>query len=867
MIVLALAGFDSNILKASASPAKKMDSPKWPILKRYDQNHILRIALPLGGIGTGTISLGGRGNLQDWEIMNRPAKGFTPLIGEEPPIGPFFALYVKRPNGKAVTRVLEGPIDLSQYEGATGSMAVNHGLPRFRNCSFAAAYPLGQVFLTDPDIPVDVTIRAFNPLVPGDTEKSGIPVAALRYVLHNKTGETLTASLCSNIPNFIGEEGGENEFRKGKIVQGLFMQSKGMNRYHRQWGTVALVTTAGSLVTYRTSWPEKEWSGSLLDFWDDFSSDGKVQQQADEDRMPMASLAVELELPPRGTKEVTFLITWYFPNRRTWTPTGTKLWPVDDKGEDNPKADDPDRIGNYYARYYTDAWDVAKKVASELTNLEQETVMFVQTFCNSDLPEVVKEAALFNVSTLRSETCFRTPDGRFYGFEGCDDRGGCCHGSCTHVWNYEQATAFLFGELAKSMREVSFAYATDDKGMMSFRVHLPLERAQNLGKAAADGQMGSIMRLYRDWQLSGDDQMLKKLWPKAKKALEFCWIKGGWDANKDGVMEGCQHNTMDVEYYGPNPQMGIWYLGALRASEEMALYLGEDDFAKICRKLFENGRKWIDANLFNGEYYVHKIQTPKDKSEIAPSLLVGMGAEDVTKPKFQLGPGCLVDQLVGQFQAHVCGLGYLVKPENVRTTLTSIMKYNLREGMHGHFNNMRSFIMGNESGLLMASYPKDRPKKPFPYFAEVMTGFEYAAAIGMLYEGQTENGLRCIRNIRDRYDGRKRSPFDEAECGHHYARAMASWAAVLALSGFNYSGVEKSMTFANQDGTFFWSNGYAWGSCSLKTMGKNTQVELSVLGGELALSKFTLREFSHKKFDKLLRIKAKQEIKFQVSNK
>ncbi|MHC4791120.1 MAG: GH116 family glycosyl hydrolase, partial [Planctomycetota bacterium] len=318
-----------------------------------------------------------------------------------------------------------------------------------------------------------------------------------------------------------------------------------------------------------------------------------------------------------------------------------------------------------------------------------------------------------------------------------------------------------------------------------------------------------------------------------------------------------------------NPQMGIWYLGALRATEEMALYLGEDDFAKTCRKLFENGRKWIDANLFNGEYYVHKIQTPKDRSEIAPSLLIGMGAEDVTSPKFQLGPGCLVDQLVGQFQAHVCGLGYLVKPENVRTTLTSIMKYNLRESMHGHFNNMRSFIMGDESGLLMTSYPKDRPKQPFPYFPEVMTGFEYAAAIGMLYEGQRQDGLRCIRNIRDRYDGRKRSPFDEAECGHHYARAMASWAAVPALTGFHYSGVEKKMTFANKNGTFFWSNGYAWGSCSLKIPSKTimTEVELSVLGGELNLSKFTLREFGQKQFDKPMQIKAGQKIKFQVTGK
>ncbi|HCO93413.1 MAG TPA: hypothetical protein DIU00_05595, partial [Phycisphaerales bacterium] len=348
------------------------------------------------------------------------------------------------------------------------------------------------------------------------------------------------------------------------------------------------------------------------------------------------------------------------------------------------------------------------------------------------------------------------------------------------------------------------------------------------------------------------------------KALEFCWIKGGWDADRDGVMEGCQHNTMDVEYYGPNPQMGVWYLGALRAAEEMARHLGEDEFAATCRRLFERGKKWIDANLFNGEYYEHQVRPPKDKSDIAPSLLIGMGAKDPTSPDYQLGSGCLVDQLVGQYMAHVCGLGYLLEPANVGKTMAGIMKYNLIEGMYRHFNCMRSFAMGDESALLMASYPKDRPKNPFSYFTEVMTGFEYTAAVGMLYEDQIEDGLKCMQNIRDRYDGRKRSPFNEAECGHHYARAMASWAAVLAMTGFNYSGVEKSMTFAAKDGTFFWSNGYAWGSCSLKRSRRATRVELSVMHGTLCLSGFTLRGFGRASFEEPLRIKAGEKVKFRV---
>jgi uncharacterized protein (DUF608 family) len=273
----------------------------------------------------------------------------------------------------------------------------------------------------------------------------------------------------------------------------------------------------------------------------------------------------------------------------------------------------------------------------------------------------------------------------------------------------------------------------------------------------------------------------------------------------------------------------------------MARHLGEANFARKCRKLFEQGSRWMDEHLFNGDYYEHEIRPPADASKIAEGLRIGMGPSDLSKPDLQLGAGCLVDQLVGQFVAHVCGLGHLLDAKNVRKTLRSIMRYNFKRGFHGHFNHMRSFVLGDESALLMATYPKGRrPEMPFPYYNEVMTGFEYAAAVHMLYEGQTDIGLECIQAVRDRYDGKKRSPFNEAECGHHYARAMASWAAVLALTGFQYSGVEQSMTFVRKDGVHFWSNGYAWGTCRQKASKRGLKVELSVLHGTLSLKRFAV---------------------------
>jgi len=855
-------GFVFLLLTGYLAPSET----EWPVLKTYDGDHVDRIALPLGGIGTGTVSLGGRGDLRDWEIMNRPAKGFVPNIGQR--YGPFFAIFTRTSEGRTSTRALEGPLPLSAYENSHGSTTVNHGLPRFRENTFRAAYPLGQVELSDPDMPVRVRIQGFNPLIPGDAERSGLPIAILRFEITNMTDAPLTAAICGSLPNFIGRDGSQvtqtwtgdpmaaggkdnrNQFRSREHIQGIFMTSEGVDPGSEQWGTIALTTPAEEAVSSRTAWLPGDWGTPFLDFWDDFSGDGILEERASpKDDTPMASLSAAVAIAPRARRQVTFFLTWHFPNRMTWTP------------EEN----EADRIGNYYTTGYSDAWDVAEKVVPELPALERKTVEFVQTFCRSSLPAEVKEAALFNLSTLRSQTCFRTADGRFFGFEGSSNSRGCCHGSCTHVWNYEQATAYLFGELARSMRESEFIHATGESGLMSFRVSLPLDRAQNFNKAAADGQMGCLMKLYRDWQLSGDDDLLKRAWPYARKALEFCWIPGGWDADRDGVMEGAQHNTMDVEYYGPNPQMGFWYLGALRAVEEMAAYLGEKDFALTCRDLYRRGSRWLDTHLFNGEYYEHRIRPPKDRSEIAPSLLIGMGASDPTQPDYQLGEGCLVDQLVGQYMAHICGLGYLADREHVRTTLESILKYNLREGLYGHFNCLRSFALGDESALLMASYPKGRPKNPFPYFTEVMTGFEYAAGVGMLFEGMEDEGLLCIRNIRDRYDGRKRNPFDEAECGHHYARAMASWAAVPALSGFQYSGVSRSMGFAPREGIHFWSTGDAWGSCRITASDTVYEAELTVNHGRLRLAAFRLSGVGEERLPEEKRLEAGHRILIRIT--
>jgi len=784
----------------------------------YEGEFMNEVAFPLGGIGTGTVSLGGRGNLRDWEIFNRPGKGLSMPFT-------FFALYFEQ-NGSKAVRVLEGPLPPPFTTGFRREDVP--GLPRMEKARFSGEYPFARVELSDSRIPLAVALEAFNPFVPLDPENSGIPAVVIRFRVRNLGPSPARITVAGSILNPVGYDGegqigglgnekfggNVNEIRTTPALRGLAMSSQKVKPGAPAFGTMALVTPWKD-ITFLTHWPRDEWWDGLPAFWEDFAADGRFPGAAGASVSPdkqsdVGTLGLVATVGPGEEVTLPFILSWSFPNFLDY---------FDVVPEQRGRI-----FRNHYAEKFKDAWDAAEYLEANLGRLESESRAFHDALFGSTLPPYVIDAVSSQAAIIRTPTCFRLEAGSFFGFEGCSDQAGCCPLNCAHVWNYEQSLAFLFPSLERSMRETDFLNNVKPDGSMVFRTSLPLGSGVYWNfKPAADGQMGRIISLYRDWQISGDTAWLQKLWPQVKKAMAYAWK--AWDTDRDGLIEGEQHNTYDIEFYGPNSMISGFYLGALKAALRMAAALADWPAARTYKAMYDKACRNYDAVLWNGEYYVQKY-------------------DQVMEKKYQYGEGCLSDQLLGQWLGMVAGLGRYLPSDHIRSALEAIYKHNFRRDFRTFSNAQRTYALEDEKGLLVCSWPRGgRPPVPFPYSDEVWTGIEYEVASHMIYEGFVKEGLSLVKAARDRYDGRRRNPWDEVECGHHYARAMSSWGLLLALSGFSYSAPEMRVGFdpsvAADDFRCVWTAGSGWGTYSQKLADRKTAgLKLDAGAGKLTLVEF-----------------------------
>jgi len=844
------------------------------------------IAFPIGGLGTGNITLGGRGEIRELEIFNRPAK-------EKAPDFTFFSIWAEEQGQESVAKILERQC-FPPYVAWMG-IPRNQlpGVSRFSEVIFKGEYPFAYLAFRDEAVPLDVKLEAYNPFIPLDPERSGFPAAIFNWRIKNVKRSSVQVSLAFSMQNPIRtpDSSGRQSFGKNLNqyvdeggFRGIKMMSNGTDEAALEYGSLAFVVTEKN-VDIQTRWYRGGWWDNAHIFWDDFSDDGRIEKVTDSEESPegrsdVATLLVHLELKPGEERIVPFYLTWHFPNRENYWNREEEV-----KGK---------RFRNYYASQFQDAWDVARNLIRNGKELYRNTQTYHDVLFGSTYPSYVLDALSSQASSLKTNLVMHTEEGRLFAFEGLTDDSGCCPMNCTHVWNYEQTMAYLFPSLERTMRETDFLHNTFDNGYQVFRTLMPLGNYWWTYKPCADGQMGNIVRVYREWKLSGDTDWLRKLWPKVKAALEFAWKGVGevsedlkwqksrlhlpWDPDKDGVMEGEQHNTYDIEFYGPNTMAGSLYLAALKAASEMAQAVGDKKKADEYFQIFQKGSKQYDSLLWNGEYYIQnvdvmdglvvpehlrtpekKCESPACKGKESPGGKKDALEKGDTVPKYQYGEGCLSDQLLGQYLAHAAGLGYVLPKENVDKAMKSIFECNFLRDLSRFSNVQRVYALNEEAGLLLCSWPKgERPALPFVYSDEVWTGIEYQVAASLIYSGHIDEGLTIVKALRERYQGFNRNPWDELECGHHYARAMASWAVLLALSGYQYDGTTGFIAFSPKintgDFSTFWSSGTGWGSFSLK----GNEAVLKVEYGSLKLAKLGLSRNYGFRSIKTLRVRSEK---------
>jgi uncharacterized protein (DUF608 family) len=765
----------------------------------------------------------------DWEIFNRPSKGS---------LNGFSHFAVKAEDDRQVldARVLNADLP-PPYTGNVRPGAVNtgyghgperylmSGLPHFKDCVFHGKFPFAGIEFIDHTFPGRVRMEAFNPFIPLNDKDSGIPAAFFEIGLTNTGKEALYYTVCFSVANPYKEGGKYNRFHREGDIAAITLSPREMDGGDIRYGDMTFAASGEGDLSYQEYWYRGSWFDNIGVFWRDFTAYGGLKNRSypgaektagNRVYEDTASLALRFKAAPGETRRVRFILSWNQPNNyNDWNAhEGTRN---KDGGFITWK--------NYYAVLFKDSAASAVYGLENWERLEEETLRFSGALFSSGLPEAALDAVSANLAVLKSPTVWRLEDGTFYGWEGVNTSQGSCEGSCTHVWNYTYALPFLFPALERSMREADYQYNLREDGGVPFRLQLPLGSGRSGFRPCVDGQMGGIIKVYREWKISGDTLWLRRLWPSVKKSLEFAWSpenKDRWDPEKTGVITGRQHHTLDMELFGPNSWLEGFYLAALKAASEMAEALGDGD-ASIYRDLFEKGRTWADKNLFNGEYYIQRIDL-KDKSLVESfednsaltggSVLDAYWNSEAGEIKYQIAEGCGIDQVLAQWHANLCGLGEIFDKVQVTRALSAIHNYNYKPSLRFHFNPCRIYGLNDEAGTVICEWPEGvyKPVVPVPYAEECMHGFEYQAAIHMIQEGLEKEGLDIVAGVRNRYTGENRNPWNEMECGSNYARSMASWALLLTYSGFSYDMTKAEIGFAPiRDGKYFWSLDKAWG--------------------------------------------------------
>ncbi|WP_432798706.1 GH116 family glycosyl hydrolase [Poriferisphaera sp. WC338] len=799
--------------------------------KIYQNQNLERLAFPLGGIGAGMICVEGAGAFSHVSLKHKPDVTNEPLM--------FAAIKIIGEDNSA--RVLEGPIPNWKIFGTknagNGGHGKNYGLPRFEKATFQAHFPFADLQFEDSQIPINCGLSAWSPFIPGNADDSSLPMIALEYWFENTTEqakEIVFSYHQGNLFHINNDEKSVDKIDNGFIVKNAGSKDKPWNK-----GALAATMIDENDTHVDCAWFRGGWFDSLTMIWNHIQSGDLIANTPIESGKPSpgGSLYKRFLLQPDEKRSIKVMLNWYVPASDQSTADPPEL------PNDVSCTDCNNMYSPWYASQFKSINDITAYTTGAYDRLKTQTRQFRDCFHAIDLPEEIVDAITANLSILKSPTVLRQADGRLWCWEGCYDNIGCCYGSCTHVWNYAQALPHLFPSLERTLRHTEYTENQNNLGHQTFRASLPIKDVTHHNfHSAADGQLGGIMKMHREWKIKGDNTWLLQYWDQITQSLEYC-IRT-WDPDEIGALTEPHHNTYDIEFWGPNGMCNSFYIGALKAAALMADALDKPN--DRYHDLYHRARKYMEDELYNGEYFIQKIQWQglragnplkheawnNNYSPEAKNIL------DKEGPKYQYGNGCLSDGVLGAWIAEMCGVGEILNPHQVRSHLLAVHRYNLKHNLKRHANPQRpGYALNDDGGLLLCTWPHGSGLSlPFVYSNEVWTGIEYQVASHLMTMGCVDEGLEIVRILRKRYDGRIRNPFNEYECGHWYARAMASYGLLQGITGIHYDAINKTLHVQPRipgDFTSFLSHENGYGLVGIK----NGKVFVDMHDGQINIDK------------------------------
>ena len=697
---------------------------------------------PVGGFGAGTFSRTYRGDFARWHIKSAVHK-YAPVYANQ------FAMFqhvAGEPAGTAQV-LMNGHPKNGELSSWQWDYPVGAG-------EYAALFPKSWYDYKWDKFPAHVVLEQFSPVLPGNYKESSYPVAVYRWHAENPTDKVVTVSVLLSWTNMGGwfrtythdfqavlNQGNQNHFRRENVASGPAMKGIVFDRNRavgvpNEWDgefTIAALQTPGVEVTYQTEFLA---DGDGKSVWVPFSKDGRLADSATSwvsaTEKIGGAIAVRFTLQPGEKKIVPMTIAWDFPvvefgQGRKWNR----------------------RYTDFYGTSGSNSWTIARDGLLNASQWSEEIDAWQKPWVNDESKPAWYRGMLFN------ELYVLTDGGTFWGRPVDSDPKVPTTFALLECYDYAYYGT-LDVRFYASTALLKFWPVIDKQVLREFAATVPREwpelglwvwKTQQTGqpvlhkrkkKGAVPHDLGVpegdpfisvnepgwqdtndwkdlnskfVLMVYRDYVLTGksDKAFLREMWPAMKEAITYLqqFDRG------DGIPANSGYPDQTYDSWvvnGISAYCGNLWLAALRAAEETARTLGENDAAAEYRQMFAKAQKTYVEKLWNGQYFRYDM-------------------DNQSKDAIQ------ADQLAGQWYANMTGLGDLVPHEMQISALKKIFANNVMKfgnGEMGAANGMAadgSILRGNEQG------------------EEVWAGTTFGLAALMLSEGMKEEAYKTAWGI------------------------------------------------------------------------------------------------------------------------